>query len=109
MPAEGAVELMRRWITNSLAGRREVLAIGRNFCSYAVDDARLTIDLLSCPDAGQGVAGRLLTSIHAQAAARSCVEMRVTTEAENIAAMRVYQRAGFVPMQSWAAMHLVRA
>lgn len=109
IPAAGSVELMRRWITNTLAGRREVLALGRNFCSYAVDGSRLTIDLLSCADAGQGVAGRLLTAIHAEAAARGCSELRVTTEAENIVAMRVYLRAGFVPVRSWAAMHLVRS
>ncbi len=100
---------MRRWITNSLGGRREVLAIGRNFCTFAVEGARLTIDLLSCPDAGQGVAGRLLTSIHAEAATRGCTELRVTTEAENVAAMRVYLRAGIVPVRSWAAMHMVRS
>ena len=108
IPANRSVELMRRWIANSLAGRREVLAIGRNFCSFAVDRNCLTIDLLSCLDAGQGMAGRLLDAIHAEAVDRRCSELRVTTEAENVAAMRVYLRAGFSPVLSWGAMHLVR-
>lgn len=108
IPAEASVRLMRRWIANSLAGRREVLAIGRNFCTYAVDGERLVIDLLSCPDGGQGMAGRLLEAIEAEAAMRGCRELRVTTEAENVAAMKVYLRAGFRPALAWAAMHLVR-
>ena len=102
------VELMRRWITNSLAGRRETLAIGRNFCTFAVVERRMTIDLLSCLDKGQGIGGRLLRSVHAEAAARGCTEVRVTTEAGNIGAMRLYSAAGFRPVAAWAAMHLVR-
>jgi hypothetical protein len=101
-------ELMRRWIVNSLAGRRETLAIGRNFCTFSVHDGRLTIDLLSCLDKGQGIGARLLRCVHAEAAARGCTEVRVTTEAENITAMRLYSAAGFRPVAAWAAMHLVR-
>lgn len=101
-------ELMRRWIKNSLAGRRETLAIGRNFCTFSVDRQRMTIDLLSCLDKGQGIGGRLLRSVHAEATARGCTEVRVTTEAENIGAMRLYSAAGFRPVAAWAAMHLVR-
>lgn len=102
-------ELMRRWIANSLAGRRETLAIGRNFCTFSVDEGRLTIDLLSCLDKGQGIGARLLRSVHAEAAARGSNQVRVTTESENIPAMRLYSSAGFRPFAAWAAMHLVRA
>ena len=108
LPRERSMALMRQWIANSLGGRREVLALGRNFCTFAVDGGRLTIDLLSCPEAGRGMAGRLMRAVHAEAAARGCGEVRVTTEAENTVAMRVYLRAGFLPVSSWAAMHLVR-
>lgn len=108
IPREKSVELMRRWIANSLAGRREVVAIGRNFCTYSASAGRLTIDLLSCLDQGKGIAGRLLNAIHAEATARGCQEVRVTTEAENVIAMRVYMAAGFSPVAAWAAMHLVR-
>ncbi|MBT8424768.1 MAG: GNAT family N-acetyltransferase [Silicimonas sp.] len=108
VPRGKTEELMRRWISNSLAGRREVIAIGRNFCTYSVADRRLTIDLLSCLDRGRGIAGRLMRAIHAEASTRGCDEVRVTTEAENVTALRVYQAAGFQPVASWAAMHLVR-
>lgn len=108
LPVEKAVELMRRWITNSLAGRRETMAIGQNFCTYDVADGRLTIDLLSCIDRGRGMAAQLLGAIHQEAAARGCHEVRVTTEAENVTAMRVYMSGGFRPRAAYAAMHLVR-
>lgn len=107
IPRERTVEFMRAWIANSLAGRREVVAIGRNFCTYAVQGQRLTIDLLSVVDGGKGIAGRLLKSIRAIAGLRYCAEVRVATEAENIRALRVYIGAGFVPVAGWAAMHLV--
>ncbi|MEQ9040545.1 MAG: hypothetical protein RIE24_19560 [Silicimonas sp.] len=108
IPKAGSEALVRRWIANSLSGRRETLAIGRNFCTFAVDEGRLTIDLLSCLDTGQGMSGRLLACIHAEAASRGCGEVRVSTEAENAPAMRAYVRAGFRPVRSWAAMHLVQ-
>lgn len=109
IPKDSVVALMRNWITNSLAGRRKTLAIGRNFCTYTVEGGCLTIDLVSCLDTGQGMTGRLLGALHAEAKARGCREMHVTTEAENVSAMRAYTRAGFKPVRSWVAMHLVRS
>ena len=108
LPEAASVRLMRSWIANSLAGRRETCAIGRNFCTFSVAEKRLTIDLLSCIDQSQGVAGRLLDSVHSEAAQRGMSEIRVTTEAENVAALRTYVRAGFRPAKSWAAMHYVQ-
>lgn len=108
LPAERSIDLMRRWIANSLAGRRETLAIGPNFCTFSADDTCLTIDLLSCIDQGQGMAKRLLTSFHAEGQARGATILRVTTEAENARAMHSYARAGFVPVRSYVAMHWIR-
>jgi hypothetical protein len=108
IPEARSVTLMERWIDNSLGGRRETVAIGRNFCTFAVSGERLTVDLLSCLDTGQGVAGRLLAALHGIAGARGCRDIRVATEAENLAALRTYLRAGLLPVETWAALHLVR-
>jgi hypothetical protein len=105
-PAGAGRRLMAAWITNSLAGRRQVLAEGRNFCTYALDGGELVIDLLSCIDRERGSAARLLAGIRAVAAEASAEIVRVTTEAENIPALRSYLRAGFTPVASRLALHL---
>ncbi|MCG7522019.1 GNAT family N-acetyltransferase [Ruegeria sp. Ofav3-42] len=106
--SELAKEFMRLWITNSLAGRRETLARGSNFCTYCVTDQTLVIDLLSVIEPGRGIAGQLLQAIRSEGAARSATRVRVTTEAENSRALHSYVNAGFVPVMSETALHLVR-
>lgn len=108
LPQAASIKLMEIWIKNALAGRRNVVAIRNNFCTYSIADAALTIDLLSCIDRGQGVATQLLTAVMAVARAAGVGQVRVTTEAENVIALRTYIRAGFVPENSTVALHFVR-
>jgi hypothetical protein len=98
---------MARWIENSLSGRFKVASIGRNFCTFGLAGDELAIDLLSCLDARQGFATRLLHSLATSAAATGAKRIRVTTEAENLGAVRLYLSCGFFPVRSTVCMHRV--
>lgn len=99
---------MRTWVKNSLGGRRDTLAIGKNFCTFYTDRDTLKIDLVSVLDRGQGIGKRLLSSVMAVAAQKGLSNLEVTTEAENTHALRLYIQSGYVPNASWVALHLVR-
>jgi len=102
------VKLMHTWIANSLGGRRKSVSMGRNFCTYALNDDRVTIDLLSCIDRGQGIAAQLLVAVQGIAVQTGLPAVHVTTEAENMVALKTYVRAGFVPCATAVALHFVR-
>lgn len=109
IPPEAAERFKRTWIENTLAGRREVLAIESSFVSYREDDDRLEIDLLSSITPRRSHATQLLTDLHTTAALRGKHRIDVITEAENIGALNVYLKAGFRPVAASYAMHLVHA
>jgi len=107
IPRADAVRFMETWINNSLNGRRKVVAIGRNFCTYQLRETALEIDLLSCLDRRAGIATRLLSAIRTIAANADLPAVQVVTEAENVPALRTYVLSGFVPSKATLAMHLV--
>lgn len=105
---KSVIHLMTTWISNSLAGRRKTVAIGRNFCTYSIAEDTLTIDLLSVLDTGRGIGLQLLMAIQMAAKAATASTLHVTTEAENSRALGLYVRAGYVPVSSSLALHWVR-
>jgi hypothetical protein len=98
---------MRRWIANSLGGTFQVLSIGRNFCTFRLVGDDLTIDLLSCLDTRRGYARRLLFSLAETGAVMGARRIHVTTEAENLAALRLYLACGFFPFRSTTCLHRI--
>jgi RimJ/RimL family protein N-acetyltransferase len=107
VPPEDALRFMETWISNSLNGRRKVVAIGRNFCTYHERDAAIEIDLLSCLDRKQGIAARLLAAVREIAFSEGLPAVHVVTEGENAPALRTYASAGFGLSEALLAMHLV--
>jgi len=98
------------WLGDSVAGRRRVLAMGPDVVTYALpdDDGVLTVDLVSVIRAGRGNGRRLVDHLRGLAGRLGAREVRVTTEAENVPAQRLYVAAGFAPVHARACFHLVR-
>lgn len=106
IPVALANALYRRWIVNSLSGRKRVAAIGRNFCTFADRDGERVIDLLSVLDKRRGYARRLLSRLIADAQAAGLRGVRVVTEVENAASMAAYRQVGFVVSGFLVCLHL---
>lgn len=58
--------------------------------------ARLSLIAVSPARIGQGLGGLLLDAVEAEALARDCRRLRLETRPENGAAIRLYERHGFV-------------
>jgi ribosomal protein S18 acetylase RimI-like enzyme len=108
LPEGGKDRLYTEWIRNSVCqSRKEVVHVGRNFCSFAEDEDSLRIDLLSVLDKGKNLGTLLLNGILAEAKKRqkSCVE--VVTECENGTAWKLYIRTGFSVTNYYSIFHYV--
>lgn len=92
---ERSDSLYAQWITNSLGGRKRVVSIGRNFCTYADNGSVRSIDLLSVLDKRQGYAHLLLSALAVDAKDLGLDRLETVTETENGAAVRAYIKAGF--------------
>jgi len=98
--------LYERWIENSL-GRMQVAIHGRNFCSFAPGDRRVSIDLVSVLDKRQGVGRNLVSAVLGEASRRRKESVAVVTECGNEAAWRLYLRCGFRPDGFTDCLHFV--
>lgn len=108
LPEQGVRTLYRRWIGNSLAGRKRVAHDGRNFCTYAERPDGWSIDLVSVLDPGRGIGARILAALVARAGGRGAPSFSVVTECENRAAWRLYLKSGFAPARFVSVFHKVR-
>lgn len=108
LPEAGVRTLYRRWIGNSLAGRKRVAHDGRNFCSYAERPDGWSIDLVSVLDAGRGIGLRIVSALVAHARTRGAPSLSVVTECENRPAWRLYLRSGFAPARFVTVFHKVQ-
>jgi len=108
LPDEGVRTLYRRWIGNSLGGRKRVAHDGRNFCTYAERPDGWSIDLVSVLDAGRGIGTRIVGALVAHARERGAPSLSVVTECENRAAWRLYLRCGFAPARFVTVFHKVQ-
>ena len=106
IPPEDAIRFMETWIANSLGGRRQVLAIGRNFLTYRRLESEIELELMSCLDRNVGMATGLVSAAKSIASDLG-LPMRTATEAENMPAMRVHFSHGFLPSKATLALHLV--
>jgi GNAT superfamily N-acetyltransferase len=98
--------LYERWIENSLA-RMQAAVHGRNFCSFAIQDRRVSIDLLSVLDKKQGIGRNLVSAVLREAARQRKESVAVVTECGNEAAWRLYLRCGFRPDGFTDCLHFV--
>lgn len=106
IPEKLANELYRRWIENSLSGRKRVVAIGRNFCTFEDCDGARVIDLLSVLDKRRGHARRLVSKLVSDAKRAGLREVRVVSEVENTASNAVYRQNGFTYALFMTCLHL---
>jgi len=107
LPPEGGRTLYRRWIGNSLTGRRRVVHDGRNFCTYAEGDGRVSIDLVSVLDGGRGIGSRLMAALVGLARERGAGSIVVVTECENRPAWSLYLKCGFRVSRFMSVFHKV--
>jgi hypothetical protein len=109
LPSDAHDRLYREWINNSLTnGKHKVVARGHNFISFRDDGSRVKIDLVSVLDAGRGVATDLLRTLLIDARDRGKSSVEVTTECENLTAVGLYTKVGFVPVNFVSVFHLVK-
>ncbi len=103
-PAEKATELYQRWIARDLAEHTVLVATGPTSTvllgaiSLQCDEDRTGhIGLLAVAPtaAGRGVGQDLVSAALHHFAEQSCPQARVVTQGTNVAAQRVYQKAGF--------------
>ena len=114
-PRDAVQNLYRTWIRNSCHGfAQSVLVEGpvgapRGFVTLHREPDGLTsrIGLIGIASASrsQGVGGRLVGAALGWAASRQCQHMKVATQAGNIGAQRLYQRAGFTTVSAATWYH----
>jgi len=106
-PTQLAERWIATWLTNSVTGRRRVLAIGPDVITYAPPDSDgvLVVDLVSVIRKRRGHGRKLVDHLRGLAGRIGASEVRVTTEAENMPAQRLYIGAGFVPVDARACFH----
>jgi GNAT superfamily N-acetyltransferase len=110
LDAQGGARLFFRWVANSLTqGRKQVVHIGSNFCTFAMQpDGSAVIDLVSVLEKGAGIGKALVAATINEAHRLGANALHVTTECPNHPAWNLYQRSGFQASAFTCAMHLVR-
>jgi len=98
------------WLRNSLTGRRQVVALGPDVVTFALpdDDGVLIIDLVSVLRRGRRHGRRLVAYLRGLATTLGARAVRVSTEAENVAAQRLYTGQGFALTAARACFHFTR-
>jgi GNAT superfamily N-acetyltransferase len=103
---DAAIELYAAWVRISTRGAKRIASINRNFVSFEDREGVRWIDLVSVLDKRRGIATRLLGTIIDDARRKSLEEVKVVTDADNIAALHAYRAAGFQPERSLVVLHL---
>lgn len=96
--------LYETWIANSCAGYADAVLVAEHngliggFISCHLHDTTGEIGLVgvAAEHRGQQIGGRLVSAALAWFAAQGAQNVRVVTQARNVAAQRLYQRGGFV-------------
>jgi GNAT superfamily N-acetyltransferase len=107
---EGAARLFSRWVNNSLTqGRKQVIHIGYDICTYSVrEDGSVIIDIVSVLRHRMGIGKSLIGALVNECRRLGAPALHVTTECQNIPAWTLYRNSGFQPAGFTSAMHLVR-
>lgn len=101
---ERAVELYRTWIRKSVMGGNEHVivaeadgkAAGYSVCKMSANDNVIWLVAVDERARGKGIGTDLVHAALDFFAAQGKPVVRVVTQAENVAAQRLYQRCGFV-------------
>jgi GNAT superfamily N-acetyltransferase len=104
---EGCKQLYCRWIRNSLGGRKQVVHVGDDFCTFAESDQRVEIDLVSVRRGGHGIGSNLIAALVHHVRERGLPAISVVTECENEPAWRLYMKCGFQVAMFRSVLHYV--
>ena len=109
LPAAGHDRIYEKWIRNSLEGPAHAVALsGSDFISFKEQVESVKIDLVSVLHKGQGNATDLLNAVLSHARDHGAKQVEVVTECENLPAVKLYLKAGFIPVRFFSVFHLVR-
>ncbi len=112
-PRERVRELYRTWIRNSCQGFADAVLVAgpahepQGFVTLhlekATADARIGLIGIAGAHRGQGVGSRLVSAAIHWTSGQGCTRILVATQAINVGAQRLYQRAGFttVAASTW--------
>jgi hypothetical protein len=109
IPAEWRLRYYRSWLRNSKGRGILVARHGSAICTLRLTPPSSTIELMSSLVPGRGEARAALENAIGLARRHSCTEISVTTEAENIPALKLYTTAGLAPVESLRVHHLLGA
>jgi dTDP-4-amino-4,6-dideoxy-D-galactose acyltransferase len=109
LPRAGHDRLYRQWIRNSLEGGRHRVAVAeKDFITFRTETDAIRIDLVSVLRKRRGTGLALLDAISAYGRQHELEKVIVITECENLPAVSLYIKAGFVPARFFSVFHLVR-
>jgi hypothetical protein len=109
LSATGHERLYKQWIRNSLERGTHLVALkGENFITFKSDGRPLRIDLVSILNKRRGIGSDLLQTIFSFAEQQKIGTVKVVTECENLPALKLYMKAGFVPARFFSVFHLVQ-
>jgi GNAT superfamily N-acetyltransferase len=104
---ERAIALYARWVENSTSGGKRVAYLGQDLCTFEDHGDTRQVDLVSVLAKRQGRGRSLMHTLLADARATAQESARVITEAENIAAMRLYLASGFQVEAAYSCFHFL--
>jgi TDP-D-fucosamine acetyltransferase len=114
-PRDSVRRLYRTWVTNSCRGfAQAVLVAGpagspQGFVTIHLESepgqARIGLIGIASAHRSKGVGTRLIAAALGWARAQRCGEMKVATQAANVGAQRLYQRAGFTTVSAATWYH----
>jgi|GEM_PF-188614 len=118
VPDRIADAIKAKWVENGVAGRNAAALVaklpngdvaGFILVDEALDGSACTIDLIAVDQTaqGKGIGKRLVLGACAWAVGRAPI-MRVGTQAENAASVKLYSRCGFYPVHRAITYHRVR-
>lgn len=96
------------WIKNSFNSDKVMIAeYMKNFCSFRCHKNNLSIDLLCVTEKRKGIASKLLKAVINYAHDNCIDSINVTTETNNMPAVKTYLKNGFYSDRQLSCFHLV--
>jgi len=112
---EAVRNLYRTWISNSCKGYAEVVVVAgpvgspHGFITLHRDAqpgcARIGLIGVASAHRSQGIGSQLIAAALGWAKTQGCSELRVSTQAANVGAQRLYQRTGFTTVSASTWFH----
>ena len=106
IPQETIRKFYENWISNSFFfSEKKVYVLESGLCITLQKEDHLKIDLVSVLEKRKGLGRRLMIHVLEEARLRKIDNVRVTTEAHNHAAIRLYEGVGFRKVSSHHCLH----